>query len=245
MERVLGSQSVKVSSTLTRTLPSEEEVRALREAIEDGHIEADEVGDAVLPAAARKVVDAARDKGAARLRAVAVALNGRAYFLVEAEDRGGGSTAQVFTPQGDRVTGCARAASGYRVWDSSPAEALREKTLEAFVARTFKASKLGTSALKPFEVQPGALPPKLMELAADNKADNRLSYYRLQVYGETFYAEFCRYAPTNPNSAREIGSFTLLSAEGEFIGCEFLAPGGPETLKVRVKVPSRGRAARG
>jgi hypothetical protein len=241
MERDLGSQSVKVSSTLTRTLPSDEEIRALREAIEDGRIEVEEVGDAKLPAVVRKVVEAARDKGAARLRAVAFPLGGRAYFLVEAEDRGGGSTAQVFTPLGDRVTGCASAASGYRVWDSSPAEALRERTLEAFVARTFKASKLGTSALKPFEVQPGALPPKLMELAADNKADNQLSFYRLQVYGETFYAEFCRYAPTNPNSAREIGSFTLLSAEGEFIGCEFLARGGPETLKIRLKMPSRRR----
>ncbi len=113
------------------------------------------------------------------------------------------------------------------------------------MSRTFKSSKLGTSALKPFEVQRGALPPKLMEMAADNKANNQLSFYRLQVYGETYYAEYCRYAPTNPNSAREVGSFTLLSSDGEFVGCEFLVAGGPETLKVKVKVPAGGRGPSG
>lgn len=244
MARVPGSQDLKSAAT-SRALPSEDEVRAVRDAIERGLLGAEEVADAALPLAVRKGVDAARQRGPERLRVSAFALSGRAYFLVEADERAGGGWAQVFSPLGERVTRSSLSASGQRSWDPSPAEALREKAIEAFVAGTFKASKLGTSALRPFEVEVRALPPGLQKLAADNKANNGLTFYRLPVYGETFYAEFCRYSPSNPNSAREIGSFTILNSSGDFIGCEFLKPGGPETLKVKVSVERRGRLDEG
>ncbi len=240
MARVPGSQDVKTASTPSRALPSEEEVRAIRDAIERGLPGVEEVADTALPVAVRKVVDAARQRGSERLKVSAFALGGRAYFLVEVTERAGGGWAQVLSPLGRRVTRSATSAAGWRTWDPSPAEALREKAIEAFVAGTFKSSKLGTSALRPFEVEVHALPPSLQRLAADNKANNGLTFYRLPVYGETFYAEFCRYAPSNPNSAREIGSFTILTASGDFIGCEFLKPGGPETLKVKVSIERRG-----